>query len=78
LNFEAAEKPHTHIFKGRDASHASLRLNTNMNRPLMFSLLATLAVWLVIKNSVFSQRIVPAEEAAARLKKAWADHHTQA
>ena len=49
-----------------------------MNRPLLLSLLATLAAWLLIRNSSSNKRIVPAQEAAAKLQKAWADHHTTA
>jgi hypothetical protein len=49
-----------------------------MNRPLLFTLLATLAAWLLIKNGSTGKRVVPVEEAAAKLQKAWADHHTTA
>jgi hypothetical protein len=66
-----------HIPNVRDASQDALRVPT-MKRRLLLSLLATLAAWLLIRNSSSNKRAVPAQEAAAKLQKAWADHHTTA
>ena len=49
-----------------------------MNRPLLYSLIATAAAWILIRTSLTRKRIVPASVAAAKLQQAWADHHTTA
>ena len=50
-----------------------------MNRPLFFGVLAGAVAWLLTYNSINSSRkIVSAEEAAAKLQQAWADHRTTA
>jgi hypothetical protein len=47
-----------------------------MNRFLLISLFATPGVWILIRTSNSSTRVVPVKEAAAKLQEAWADHHT--
>jgi hypothetical protein len=49
-----------------------------MNRFLLISLLAGTAAWILIRTSDSATRRIPAEEAAAKLQQAWADHHTTA
>jgi hypothetical protein len=48
-----------------------------MNRSLFWSFLAISAVWaLYWKSRSAPYHVLPADEAAARLRKAWADNHT--
>jgi hypothetical protein len=49
-----------------------------MNRFALLSLVATVAAWILIRNTQSPKRIVPVKEAAAKLQQAWADHHTTA
>jgi len=48
-----------------------------MNRPLLFSLLLGAATWTLLINSGVKRRAkVRAEDAAAKLRLAWAQHNT--
>lgn len=50
-----------------------------MNRPLLIGFLAGAAAWILFRNNNFANRtIVPVDEAAAKLRHAWADHRTTA
>lgn len=39
---------------------------------------AGFAAWVILRNQTNSTRRVPAQQAAAMLREAWADHHTKA
>ena len=39
---------------------------------------AGVGAWLVWREQARANRPIPAQEAAARLREAWADHHTRA
>jgi hypothetical protein len=45
---------------------------------LLITLFSTTAVWILIRASSSSTRVVPVKEAATKLQEAWADHHTTA
>ncbi len=49
-----------------------------MSRFALFSLVATAAAWILIRTTHSPNRVVPVQEAAAKLQQAWADHHTTA
>jgi hypothetical protein len=53
-------------------------VNFTMNRYLLFSLIATAAAWLLVRNLQPADRTVPVSEAAVKLQQAWADHHATA
>ena len=39
---------------------------------------AGFAAWVILRNQTNSARQVPAQQADAMLRQAWADHHTRA
>jgi len=39
---------------------------------------AALVAWIIAGNRIRASRPVPAKQAAAMLRRAWADHHTEA
>lgn len=39
---------------------------------------AALVTWIIAGNRIRASRPVPAKQAAAMLRQAWADHHTEA
>jgi hypothetical protein len=47
-----------------------------MKSPLFFGLLAAAAAWFVYRHGYYNHRKVPVNEAAARLRAAWAKNHT--
>jgi len=49
-----------------------------MKSSLFLGLLAAAAAWFVYRNGYYNNRKVPASEAAARLRAAWANNHTTA
>lgn len=50
-----------------------------MIRPWLFGLFIGTAAWLLVRRGVSSsRRVVPVDQAADRLRRAWSDHHTVA
>ena len=48
-----------------------------MNLPLIIGILTGTAAWMLVRsNQSATRNPVPADEAAARLRQAWADYHT--
>ncbi len=65
------------ILQQNPCSTLQTRGTINLNLPLIIGILTGTAAWMLVRsNQSATRNPVPADEAATRLRQAWADYHT--